>query len=126
MKRIETAGAPAAIGPYSQGIIAGGLLYTAGQIGIDPATAKLVEGGIAAETEQVLANLRAILVAAGVDFSAVVRSTIYLTDLAHFQKVNGIYERCLDGERPARSTVGAAALPLGAAILIDMTAAVEG
>jgi 2-iminobutanoate/2-iminopropanoate deaminase len=120
--RIETGGAPAAVGPYSQAVVAGDAVYTAGQIGLDPATGQLVEGGVEAEAERVLGNLGAILAAAGTDFDAVVRATIYLVDIADFQAVNAIYARHLGDHRPSRSTVGVAALPLGARVLIDMIA----
>jgi 2-iminobutanoate/2-iminopropanoate deaminase len=120
--RIETGGAPAAVGPYSQAVAAGDAVYTAGQIGLDPATGQLVEGGVEAEAERVLGNLGAILAAAGTDFNAVVRATIYLVDIADFQAVNAIYARHLGDHRPSRSTVGVAALPLGARVLIDMIA----
>jgi len=122
LRRIETGEAPGAIGPYSQAIVAGGLVFTAGQIGLDPRSGKLVPGGIEAEAERVLANLEAILTAAGIGLDAVVRSTLYLTDLADFQAVNAIYGRHLGDHRPARTTVGVAALPLGARLAIDMIA----
>lgn len=123
--RVETGGAPAAIGPYSQGVVAPAgaeLVFTAGQIGLDPGTMRLAPGGVEAETEQALSNLAAVLAAAGAGFEDVVRTTIFLADLADFQAVNTIYARRLGDHRPARSTVGAAALPLGARVEIDMIA----
>ncbi len=120
--RIETATAPAAIGPYSQGIVAGGFLFTAGQIGLDPASGKMVEGGIVEQTTRVLANLREVLAKAGATWTDVVRSTVYLVDLAEFPVVNEIYGKQLGSARPARSTVQVAALPRGGLIEIDLIA----
>ena len=120
--RIETATAPAAIGPYSQGIVAGGFLFTAGQIALDPASGKMVEGGIVEQTTRVLANLREVLAQAGATWTDVVRSTVYLVDLAEFPTVNEIYGKHLGSARPARSTVQVAALPRGGLIEIDLIA----
>jgi 2-iminobutanoate/2-iminopropanoate deaminase len=120
--RIETATAPAAIGPYSQGIVAGGFLFTAGQIALDPASGKMVEGGIVEQTTRVLANLREVLAKAGATWTDVVRSTVYLVDLAEFPTVNEIYGKHLGSARPARSTVQVAALPRGGLIEIDLIA----
>jgi 2-iminobutanoate/2-iminopropanoate deaminase len=120
--RIETATAPAAIGPYSQGIVAGGFLFTAGQIALDPASGKMVEGGIVEQTTRVLANLREVLAKAGATWTDVVRSTVYLVDLAEFPVVNEIYGKHLGSARPARSTVQVAALPRGGLIEIDLIA----
>lgn len=119
---IATSDAPAAIGPYSQAIEAGGVVYCSGQIGLDPATGQLVPGGTAAEAERVLENLRAVLAAAGLGFEHVVRVTIYLTDLADFATVNDIYGRYVREPHPARATVGVAALPKGARVEIDAVA----
>ncbi len=121
-RRIETQSAPAAIGPYSQGVVAGGFLFTAGQIALDPATGKIVEGGIAEQTTRVLANLHEVLSAAGAAWTDVVRSTIYLVDLADFATVNEIYGKALGAARPARSTVQVEALPRGSLIEIDLIA----
>ncbi len=119
-KKIETTSAPAAIGPYSQAIQAGGLLFLSGQIPLDPATGVLVEGGIEAQTRQVLANLRAVLQAAGLDFTALVKTTIFLTDLNDFAVVNAIYGECFsEAIPPARATVQVAALPKGAKVEIE-------
>lgn len=120
--RIETASAPAAIGPYSQGIVAGGFLFTAGQIALDPVSGKMVEGGIVEQTTRVLANLREVLAKAGATWTDVVRSTVYLVDLAEFPVVNEIYGKHFGSARPARSTVQVAALPRGGLIEIDLIA----
>jgi 2-iminobutanoate/2-iminopropanoate deaminase len=119
---IRTDRAPQAIGPYSQAVAAGDLVFLSGQIGLDPATATLVSGGTAAEADQVLKNLQAVLAAAGLDFEAVVRTTIYLVDLADFAAVNDVYQRYVREPYPARATVGAAALPRGARVEIDAIA----
>ncbi len=121
-QRIETATAPAAIGPYSQGIVAGGFLFTAGQIALDPVSGKIVEGGIVEQTARVLSNLREVLAEAGATWADVVRSTVYLVDLAEFPVVNEIYGKHLGNARPARSTVQVAALPRGGLIEIDLIA----
>jgi 2-iminobutanoate/2-iminopropanoate deaminase len=119
---IQTDAAPQAIGPYSQAVAAGDLIFLSGQIGLDPATGQLVTGGTVAEAEQVLRNLAAVLAAAGLDFGAVVRTTIYLVDLGDFATVNDIYARFVRAPFPARSTVGVAALPRGARVEIDAIA----
>ena len=121
-QRIETEAAPAAIGPYSQAIVAGGFLFTAGQIALDPATGKIVEGGIVEQTTRVLANLREVLAKAGATWADVVKSTVYMVDLAEFPVVNEIYGKHLGNARPARSTVQVAALPRGGLIEIDLIA----
>jgi 2-iminobutanoate/2-iminopropanoate deaminase len=118
---IATTAAPAAIGPYSQATRASGLVFTAGQIGLDPATGKLVEG-IEGQTRQVLANLRAILEAAGSGPDRVMKTTVYLADMANFARVNAIYAETFGSDPPARSTVQAAALPLGALVEIEAIA----
>jgi len=119
---IATDGAPAAIGPYSQAIQAGETLYLAGQIGLDPVTGELVPGGVEAEARQVMANLGAVLEAAGFDFADVVQTQIFLTDLGAFAAVNAIYGEFFTADPPARATVGVATLPRGAAVEIMMTA----
>jgi 2-iminobutanoate/2-iminopropanoate deaminase len=120
---IATDRAPAAIGPYSQAVRAGDFVFTSGQIALDPRTGALVEGGIEAETRQVLDNLTAVLEAAGAGWRDVVRTTIFLTDLGDFALVNKLYgERVGVGVLPARSTVQVAKLPRGAAVEIDATA----
>ena len=115
--------APKAIGPYSQAVSIGNLVFLSGQIPLNPLSGEIVSGGIEAQTEQVLQNLKAVLAYAGLDFSYVLKSTIFLTNLAHFQAVNAVYEKALGGSRPARSTVQVAALPRGAEIEIEMIAA---
>jgi 2-iminobutanoate/2-iminopropanoate deaminase len=124
-KRIETQAAPAAIGPYSQGIVAGGFLFTAGQIALDPATGKMVDGGIVEQTTRVLSNLREVLSAAGATWDDVVRSTVYLVELADFPTVNEIYGKHFGNARPARSTVQVEALPRGGLIEIDLIAQIR-
>ena len=119
---IATEAAPAAIGPYAQAVRAGGFIFCSGQIPLDPAIMELVGGGIEAQAEQVMQNLRAVLKAAGVDFDAVVKSTIYLTSLADFAVVNEVYGRHVGSPPPARATVEVSALPRGAAVEIEMIA----
>ena len=121
-QRIETETAPAAIGPYSQAIVAGGFLYTAGQIALDPVTGKVVEGGIVEQTARVLANLSAVLAKAGASWADVVKTTVYLVDLAEFPVMNEIYGTHLGSARPARSTVQVEALPRGGLVEIDLIA----
>ena len=122
---IATDGAPKAIGPYAQAVRAGQWVFLSGQIGLDPASGELVAGGVVAEAERVLANLRAVLAAAGLGVEHVVRTTIYLVDLADFARVNEIYAAHFDAPFPARSTVGVASLPRGARIEIDVIATVK-
>jgi 2-iminobutanoate/2-iminopropanoate deaminase len=124
-KIIATQNAPAAVGPYSQAIQAGNFVFTAGQIGLDPATGKLREG-LDAQTRQVLSNLQAILEAAGSSLKNVVKTTIFLTNIADFATVNAIYGASFPQEPPARSTVQVAALPLGALIEIEAVALLGG
>lgn len=119
IRTLHTDSAPAAIGPYSQAIAANGFLFTAGQIPIDPATGQVVSGDVAAQTEQVMKNLAAILAEAGVDWSSVVKTTVYLHDMGDFPAVNEVYARSLGHARPARSTVQVAALPRGVMVEID-------
>jgi 2-iminobutanoate/2-iminopropanoate deaminase len=121
-KKIESRGAPAAIGPYSQAIESGDLIFCSGQIGLDAASGRLVEGGIEVETHRTLGNLRAVLAAAGLGFDDIVRTTIYLVDLKDFEAVNLIYGEHFKPPYPARATVQAAALPRGARIEIDAIA----
>jgi 2-iminobutanoate/2-iminopropanoate deaminase len=124
LKKISTDKAPSAIGPYSQGIVANGFLFTAGQIPLDAAAGKIVEGGIVEQTEQVMRNLQEVLQAAGASWGDVVKTTVYLQDLAHFPTVNEVYGKSLGDARPARSTVQVSALPRGALVEIDAIAAV--
>jgi 2-iminobutanoate/2-iminopropanoate deaminase len=115
-------GAPAAIGPYSQAVEVGGWVYTSGQIGLDPATGELVEGGFDEQARRVLANLEAVLAASGCTFADVVKATVFVTDLADFATLNELYGEVMGSHRPARSTVQVAALPKGALVEIDLTA----
>jgi 2-iminobutanoate/2-iminopropanoate deaminase len=119
---ISTKEAPAAIGPYAQAVRAGQLVFLSGQIPLDPATGQLVAGDVTAQTERVMTNLGAVLAAAGCSFADVVRTTIYLVDLADFARVNETYGRFFEPPYPARATVQVAALPRGAHIEIDAIA----
>ena len=119
---IQTEGAPAPVGPYSQAIALGGLVFVSGQIPLDPATAELDHGALADAPRQVLRNLQAILEAAGSSLASVVKATVYLTDFADFPTINRLYGEALGGHRPARSTVQVAALPKGASLEIDLVA----
>ena len=121
-KPVQTANAPQAIGPYSQAIDCGTLLFLSGQIGLDPTSGNLVAGGTEPETEQILRNLSSVLEAAGLSLAAVVRTTIFLVDLADFARVNEIYGRHFRAPFPARVTVGVASLPRGARVEIDAIA----
>ena len=122
---ISTNGAPQAIGPYSQGVKAGNFIFCSGQIPLVPATGQMVEGGIVAQTEQVMSNIEALLGAVGLGFDAVVKTTIYLTDLADFAAVNEVYGSRFAGDPPARSTVQVSALPRGAGVEIEVVALVS-
>ena len=124
MRQIKTEKAPAAIGPYSQGILSGSLLFTSGQIPLDPAAGSLVSGGIQSETKQVLENLKAVLEAGGAGLKDVVKTTVYMTDLSEFAQMNEVYGIYFSGEPPARSTVGVASLPRGARVEIEAVAVV--
>jgi 2-iminobutanoate/2-iminopropanoate deaminase len=119
---IHTDGAPAAIGPYVQAVRVGPQIWTAGQIGLDPASGELVPGGAAAEAAQALSNLRAVLGAAGSGFDDVVKATIFLVDMADFSAVNDVYGGCFTSQPPARSTVAVAGLPRGARVEIELVA----
>ena len=121
---VHTDSAPAAIGPYSQGVITGNLLFTAGQIAIDPATGQVVAGDVTAQTERVIRNLTAVLASAGATWADVVKTTVYLQDMADFPKVNDVYGRMIGDARPARSTVQVAGLPRGVLVEIDAVATV--
>ena len=118
----RTEDAPAAIGPYAQAVSAGGFLFTSGQIPLDPASGDIVGGGFEGQARQVLANLSAVLAAAGCGFSNVVKATVYVVDLADFPKLNALYGEAMGDHRPARSTVQVAALPKGALLEIDLVA----
>jgi 2-iminobutanoate/2-iminopropanoate deaminase len=123
-QRITTASAPAAIGPYSQGIVAGDLVFCSGQAGLEPATGELVEG-VAAQTERTLRNLAAVLEAAGASMSDVVKTTCFLADISDFAAFNEVYARHFPDPPPARSTLQAAALPMGALVEIEAIAVRE-
>jgi 2-iminobutanoate/2-iminopropanoate deaminase len=124
VKPISTNSAPRAIGPYSQAIVEGGFLFASGQVPLDPATGRLVEGGLEASAERVLDNLEAILSQAGLAFMDVVKTTVYLTRAEDFAAMNAVYARRFGEHRPARSTVIVAALPAGASLEIDLIARV--
>ena len=124
IRTIHTDRAPAAIGPYSQGVVSGGFLFTAGPIALDPATGDVVAGDVVAQAERVMANLGAVLDDAGASWSRVVKTTVYLQDMADFPRVNEVYARHLGDARPARSTVQVAGLPRGVLIEIDAIVAV--
>ena len=121
-KLISTALAPQAIGPYSQAVDLGDLVFVSGQIPIDPATQQVVAGPVEAQTERVLQNLQGILASAGLSLENVVRTTVFLTDLANFPKMNEVYARYFSKDFPARSTVQVSALPKGVGIEIDAIA----
>ncbi len=123
---VVTESAPRAIGPYSQAIVANGLVFTAGQIPLDPATMTVVEGGISAQAEQVMRNVGAVLTAAGSSFDQVVKTTCFLTDLGDFPTFNEIYGRSFGATPPARSTVQVAGLPLGVLVEVECVALVPG
>jgi 2-iminobutanoate/2-iminopropanoate deaminase len=122
---VATAGAPKAIGPYSQGIVVGGFVFTAGQVALDPATGELVVGGIADQTTRALDNLRAVLTAAGSSPAQVVKTTVFLADMGDFAQMNEVYGRFFGNHRPARSTVAVAGLPRGALVEIEVIAVVN-
>jgi 2-iminobutanoate/2-iminopropanoate deaminase len=119
---IQTGTAPAAIGPYSQAVIAGGFVFVSGQIPIDPATGEFVPGGVAEQTEQVMRNLTSILSAAGSSIKDVVKTTVFLADMGDFAAMNGVYGRYFPEDPPARATVQAARLPRDARVEIEVVA----
>ena len=122
---VHTDKAPAAIGPYSQAVIANGFLFTAGQIALDPASGQIVDGDVVVQTEQVFRNLGAILREAGASWDQVVKSTVFLMDMADFPRVNEIYARVMGQARPARSTVQVSGLPRGVRVEIDLVVAMD-
>jgi 2-iminobutanoate/2-iminopropanoate deaminase len=124
-KVIVTAGAPKAVGPYSQAIASGGLLFCAGQIPLKPDTGELVQGDAAVQTRQVLENIGAVLQAHGMTFANVVKTTVFLVDLADFSKMNEVYAGYFPEPFPARSTIQVAALPKGASVEIEVTASAD-
>ena len=121
---VQTTSAPKAIGPYSQAIRCGALLFTSGQVGLDPATGSLVPGGVETEVARVLENLAAVLQAGGSGLDRVVKTTVFLIDLRDFEVMNRVYEGAFGAARPARSTVQVAALPRGARVEIEAIAVV--
>ena len=121
-KVISTSAAPEAIGPYSQAIAAGGVLYCSGQVPLDPASGELVSGPIADQTRRALLNLRAVVEKGGSDFKRIVKVTAYLADMGDFPEFNGVYGEFFDDNPPARATVGIAALPKGAGVEVDCIA----
>ena len=126
MKFVATEGAPRAIGPYSQAVVEAGFLFASGQVPLDPATGKLVEGDLEGSAERVFDNLEAILTQAGLGFADVVKTTVFLTRAEDFTPLNAVYARRFGTHRPARSTVIVAALPAGAPLEIDLIARVAG
>jgi len=124
-RTVRTENAPAAIGPYSQGVVSGGFLFCSGQIPLDPATGKMVEGGIEEQTERVLRNLASVLESGGGSLRSVVKTTVYLVDLSDFLAMNGVYGRFFTENPPARATVQVSKLPAGALVEIDAVASVE-
>ena len=121
-KIVATPKAPAAIGPYSQAIRSGDFLYTSGQISLDPETMKMITGDIEMETEKVLKNIEAILKADGLDLNNIIKTTVYLTDLSEFTRMNQVYEKFFSETKPARACVQVTALPKGAKVEIDAIA----
>ncbi len=122
MEFIDTPKAPKAIGPYSQGVAYGNLIFSAGQIALDPATMEITAEGITAQTEQVLSNLQAVLTAAGSDLSKVIKTTVFLQSMADFAAMNEVYAKRFGAHRPARSTVAAAGLPRNVLVEIEVVA----
>ena len=124
LKTTHSDKAPAAIGPYSQAVIANGFLFTAGQVALDPVSMQVVEGDVVAQTEQVLRNLGAVLASAGAAWTDVVKTTVFLTDMRDFARMNDVYAQVMGDARPARSTVQVSGLPRGVLVEIDLIAAV--
>lgn len=122
MDFVATDAAPKAIGPYSQAVKANGLVYTSGQIALDPATGNLESGGFEAQVRRVFRNLEAVLREAGSDFSRVLKATVFITDFADFQTLNTVYAEFMGDHKPARTTVAVSALPKGASVEIDLVA----
>ncbi len=124
LKPIHTPAAPNAIGPYSQAIVAGTLVFTAGQVGLDPKTGNLVAGDVATQTARAMENVQAVLEAAGASLHSVVKTTVYLADMGDFAAMNEVYGRYFGDHKPARSTVQAARLPKDALVEIDTIAVI--
>jgi len=125
MEIISTEGAPAAIGPYSQAIKTGGMVYCSGQVPLDPQSMTLVGENVAEQTAQVFKNLKAVLEAAGASLAGVVKTTVFLQDMNDFPEMNKVYEECFAGHKPARATIEVAKLPLGALVEIEAIAVAE-
>jgi 2-iminobutanoate/2-iminopropanoate deaminase len=125
MRSVATEGAPRAIGPYSQAVVCAGVVYTAGQIALDPATGDMVAGGVPEQTTRALENIRAILEAVGSDMAHVVKTTVFLADMADFTEMNAAYAAAFGHHRPARSTVAVKGLPRGARVEIEAVAEVR-
>lgn len=121
---ISTSGAPAAVGPYSQGIKFGNMLFTAGQVPLDPATGKMIEGDISAQATRVMESLKAILEEAGTNFDNVVKTTVFMADLGHYKAFNDVYASYFNEAPPARSAFQVAGLPLGALVEVEMIAVI--
>lgn len=124
IKTVHTDHAPAAIGPYSQGVVANGFLFTAGQIALDPASGQVVAGDVVVQAEQVFKNLAAILATVGASWADVVKATVFLMDMHDFPRVNEVYARAMGDARPARSTVQVSGLPRGVLVEIDLVVAI--
>ena len=122
MESIRTEHAPAAIGPYSQAVVVGDLVFTAGQVALDPTSGKVVEGGVEPQTARVMENIAAVLEAAGSSLSQVVKTTVFLTDMADFPAMNKVYAEAFGDHKPARATVAVAGLPLGVRVEIEAVA----
>ena len=122
MKFIHTPEAPAAIGPYSQAVVAGEWVFASGQIAIDPTTGEVIDGGITEQTDRVMKNLAAVLRETGLSLNHVVKTTVYLADMGTFEEMNEVYARHFGGHRPARATVQAGALPKSVGVEIDVIA----
>ncbi len=122
---IHTEDAPAAIGPYSQATVYGGIVYTAGQIPLDPASGQIIDGDVGMQTERVLENLKAVLNAAGASLDSVLKTTVFLRDMNEFPEMNGVYERYFGAHRPARSTIQVARLPRDCSVEIECVAAIQ-
>lgn len=121
---VHTTHAPAAVGPYSQAVVANGFVFTAGQIGLVPVTGKMIEGGITEQTTQVFSNLKAVLEAAGSSIDHAVKATVFLSDMANFGAMNAVYSQMITSNPPARSTIQVARLPMDALVEIEMVALV--
>jgi 2-iminobutanoate/2-iminopropanoate deaminase len=126
LQSVQTDRAPAAVGPYSQAMIFGDLLFCSGQIPLDAATGEMVGDEVAAQAERVFDNLEGVLAAGGSRLDLVIKATVFLTDMDHFAAMNGVYERRMGGHRPARSTIAVRALPKGALVEIEVIAARQG